>query len=109
MTPEQAAAAYARSLTDRVTVTRPSTSATATGCRARVTGYQPSDLVGGIIQGDRSMVIFAADLAAAGFPQPLAKGDRVTFDGATLAVVAGHDARRVDGVTIAWNVQLRGF
>jgi hypothetical protein len=39
-------------------------------CRAFVRGYQPAELVGGILQGDSKVIMSAAELEAQGWPGP---------------------------------------
>jgi hypothetical protein len=39
-------------------------------CRAFVRGYQPAELVGGILQGDSKVVLSAAEIEAQGWPGP---------------------------------------
>lgn len=82
---------------------------------ARVTGYGPQELVGAIQQGDRKVIVLAADLEGRGWPVPPKKLDRIILrpgaDGAgeTLTVQAVDDStRRVGGVLIAYEIQARG-
>jgi hypothetical protein len=49
-------------------------------------GFKSTELVGGIAQGDREVVIGEAEIAAASWPSPPRKGDIVVVDGATLTV-----------------------
>lgn len=67
---------------------RVGTSNTFTDCspRAVPSGYQAEELVGGIIQGDRKVVVEHAGLVDAGWPQPPRKGDIVVIDGWTATV-----------------------
>lgn len=52
------------------------------------TGYSPSK-IGAITQTDRTIIVLASDLAAAGFPLPLKKHDHVTLlDPVTLQPTA---------------------
>jgi hypothetical protein len=53
------------------------------------TGY-PASKPGAIRQGDREVIVMAADLAAQGFPLPVLKSDRVVIDetGDTLSIIA---------------------
>ena len=107
MTPEQTSASYARALTDRVTVSRGAT--TATNIHARVVGYEPAELVGGIVQGDRKAILLYADLVATSFPLPIVKTDRITWNGRVMSVMSADDAtRRAGAVTVAIEVQVRG-
>jgi hypothetical protein len=51
------------------------------------TGYSASK-VGAIRQGDRQILVMADDLAAAGFPLPVLKSDRVIVPGDTINIIA---------------------
>jgi hypothetical protein len=53
------------------------------------TGY-PASKQGAIRQGDREVLVMAADLAAQGFPLPVLKSDRIIIDatGDTLNIIA---------------------
>ena len=75
---------------------------------ARVMGYSPEELVGGIAEGERKVILLAEDLAATAIPTP-ARNDRVVWNGKTLNVVAVDDAtRRVAGETIAFELRVAG-
>lgn len=76
---------------------------------ARVTGYAPNELVGGIAQGDRRLVVLADDLATGAVTLPLKKGDKAVVRGKELNIEAVDDStRRVSGVLIALELQVRG-
>lgn len=45
--------------------------------KATVHGYAPAELVNGITVGSRNVIVSRLDLAAAGFPVPPIKGDRI--------------------------------
>ncbi len=45
--------------------------------RARISGYQPDELTGGIQQGDRKVLLSHEDLAAQGFPVPVRTNDKI--------------------------------
>lgn len=51
-----------------------------------VRGYQPHELAGNLIQGDRRVIITNHEIAAAEWPGPPRKGDQVEIDGATATV-----------------------
>ena len=110
MTPAQATAAYRRQLGafETVTLTRVGSEATYGPVPARLMGYQPTDLVLDVQQGDRKAVLLAADVQASGFPLPfVADQDRVDWNGSLLVVKAVDDAtRRVGGVVIAYELQV---
>ncbi|EHK56905.1 hypothetical protein [Allomesorhizobium alhagi] len=76
---------------------------------ARVTGYEPKELVGTIQQGDRKLIVLADDLIAAQVPLDLKKGDKAVVRGKELNIEAADDStRRVAGVLIAYELQVRG-
>ena len=76
---------------------------------ARVTGYEPDELVGTIQQGDRKVIVLADDLIAAHIPLDLKKGDKVVVRGKELNIeVADDSTRRIQGVLIAYELQARG-
>lgn len=117
MTPDQCKSAYRRALAiagEPVAIRR----YTGTGqnrpyfdaeVRARVTDFEPHELVGGIVQGDRKLVALAEDLERAQFPLPLKKGDKAIVRGRELSIEAPDDnTRRVQGVLVAIEMQVRG-
>jgi hypothetical protein len=78
---------------------------------ARVTGYQPKDLVGGIKQGDSRLIVLAEDVEAKGFPVPFSTGgsDKAIIRGKTQNIELVDDrTRRVGGVLIAYDITARG-
>lgn len=79
--------------------------------RARVAGYQPQDLVGGIKQGDRRVIVLALDLDASGFPLPLKTGgtDKAVVRGRVLNIgVVDDSTRRVGGELLAYEITATG-
>lgn len=117
MNAAQAKAQYARTLKERVTLRRfiPGTTGSnrphfdAEGVRARTVGYDPHELVGSIVQGDRKMIVYADDLIAKGFTLPVTNSDKVVVRGRELAIIAPNDStRRIDDVLIAIELQVRG-
>lgn len=83
---------------------------TDTVARARVTGYQPRDLVGGIVQGDRRVIVLVDTLGAL---LPIVPGrdsdDRAVVRGKELTILAVDDStRRIGGTLIALELQVRG-
>ncbi len=79
--------------------------------RARVTGYQPAELVGGIKQGDSRLIVLAEDVEARGFPVPFSTGgsDKAIIRGKTQNIELVDDrTRRVGGVLIAYDITARG-
>lgn len=77
--------------------------------KARVTEYEPSELVGTIVQGDRKLIVLHEDLVAAQFALPIRKGDKAVVRGKELNIEAPNDnSRRINGELIAWEIQVRG-
>ncbi|MGE0290328.1 MAG: hypothetical protein AB7I42_24910 [Bradyrhizobium sp.] len=77
--------------------------------RARVMGYEPTELVGGVIQGDRKLIVLAEDMIAAQVPLDLRKGDKAVIRGKECNIEAADDnKRRVAGALIAYELQVRG-
>lgn len=66
-------------------------------------GYQPQELVGGIVQGDRKVTISNAEIAAAGWPGPPGKGD--LCDG---AAVQGCETKHLGAEVLAHVLWVRG-
>ncbi len=77
--------------------------------RGRIVQYQPHELVGSIVQGDRKAIVLVEDLIAAQFPLPVTPNDKIMLLGREIAIVAVDGmTRRVQGVTIAYELQIRG-
>lgn len=117
MTAAAAGASYRRMMTDRgetVALRRYSGSGPDrpwfdAEARAVVSGYRPEELAEGIVQGDQKLIVLAEDLVAAQFPLPLLKGDKAIVRGRMLNIEAADgNTRRVAGVLIAWELQVRG-
>jgi hypothetical protein len=82
----------------------PATDATV---NAVVRGYRPEELVGGIQQGTREVVVLAEDLIAAGWPVPPKAGDKVIAHGRTLNVgVADIDTGNLQGVDVFYKLSV---
>lgn len=65
--------------------------------------YQPQELVGAVVQGDQRVEIGAAEIAAAGWPAPPARPDRLVIDGRSATVqgaVAVHEGAAVIGYSL---------
>lgn len=74
--------------------------------KARVMGYQPAELAGAILQGDRKVIVLVDDLAAM---LPLRTTDVVEIRGLATAIQAIDDStRRVAGTLIALELRVRG-
>jgi hypothetical protein len=70
-------------------------------------GYQPQELVGTILQGDRKAVISNDEIEAASWPGPPRKGDLLVLDGVSTTIqtsVAMYDKLGI----IAYILQVRG-
>ncbi len=76
-------------------------------CVAFVRGYRPDELVGEIQQGDREVRISNDEIAAASWPGPPRKGDRVTIDGKVWTVQA-VDPRKVRETVAMHVITVRG-
>lgn len=73
---------------------------------ARVAGYDSDELVGGIVEGDRKIIVLGEDIASL---LPLTNADHVIVRGRELAVIAVDDStRRTAGVLIAVELRARG-
>lgn len=115
MTPESVKADYRRTLKDTGIVIRRYTGTGQNrpffdvGVRARVTGYDEKELVGGIVQGDRKAIIYADDVVNGGLTLPITTNDKLRVRGKELGIIAADDStRRIDGVLIAIEIQARG-
>ena len=77
--------------------------------RARVMGYEPHEIVGIVQQGDRRIILLAEDMVAAQIPLALTNGDKVVIRGEELNIEGANDnTRRIQGVLIAIELQVRG-
>lgn len=109
-------AAYARALNEfetvkirRYTGTGPNRPYFDTECRARVTGFAPNEMVAGIQQGDRKVILLHSDLVLAGFALPITNQDFIVIQGRQHAIrVPDNASRRVGAVTIAYELQVVG-
>lgn len=117
MTPEAAKAMYRRRIgigetiyIRRYTGAGPNRPHYDVAVRARVTGYAPHQLIGGIQQGDRMIILLAEDLNAAGFAGPITTNDRVVVGtDPEMKIIAPDKATRAcQGVLIAYELQVRG-
>lgn len=77
---------------------------------ARVMGYAPDELIGGITQGDRKIFVLAEDVEAGGFPLPFKPGsDSVLVRGNKLTIQSVDDnTHRIGGVLIAYEIRATG-
>lgn len=107
MTPATARAMHRRQIEahgEEITLRRPpSTDITV---RARVTGYQPEELAGGIQHGDRRIIVMAEDVT---FDPALKRGDVALVRGSALMIEeVDNSTRRIDGELIAYDIRAKG-
>jgi hypothetical protein len=79
--------------------------------RARATGFEPEELVGGISQGQRKVIILAEDVEAAEFPTPIRarSSDRVIVNGEIMMIdVVDKDTARLGDVQLAYIITATG-
>lgn len=69
--------------------------------------YQPSEVAGGVSQGDRHVVIGVAEMIAASWPAPPVRGDQMLIGGRTFQVIA-VDVLAVGGADVRYDIQVRG-
>lgn len=118
MTPAEARAMYRRQLEQHgETIAIRRYSGTGTGrthsdkeALARVVGYGPSELVGGITQGDRRVIVLAEDLEGYSPPFVMTKSDKIySARFGELQIIGLDDStRRIDDVLVAYELQCRG-
>ena len=76
-------------------------------CQAIVRGYEPVQLIGSIIQGDRQVTISNIEIAAAQWPGPPRSGDRCVIDGRTTNIQS-CDIRKLRDDIVLHIIQVRG-
>lgn len=77
--------------------------------QARVVDFEPQEIIGTIVQGDRKIIALADDLLGAGLSLPITTNDKIVVRGKELAIMAADDStRRVNGVLVAIEIQCRG-
>ena len=113
MTPATARAMYARQFAGvaQVTLRRivPNASPVDVAVRAKVTGYAPNELMGGIQQGDSRAIVLAVDVEATAFPGPIKAGDKLVIGGRVRNIQFLDDqTRRIGDTLIAYDLTLRG-
>lgn len=117
MTPTQAIARLDRQLSRHgtdATLRRPNPSGNPIDGTVRISirGYEPSDLVGGIVQGDSLAVVSPTTLTSSGWTAATGsawprKGDKVLYAG-RLRNVEAAEPRHIDGTLVRVDLQLRG-
>jgi hypothetical protein len=83
---------------------------------ARVAMYKPEQLVGGIVQGDRKVIVLNDPAATVASGQvalatmlPLSNDDKLVISGREVAIQGVDDqTRRIQGVLVALEIQVRG-
>jgi hypothetical protein len=120
MTPEAARATYRRLIGENgETVLIRRYTGTGSGARptsewsgrARVIGYDAAELIGGIVQGDRRIILLHEDLVAGGCPLPIQTGAnwKAVVRGVELQIKAVDDnTRRIAGELIAHEIRAGG-
>ncbi len=69
--------------------------------------YKPTEVVGGIVQGDREERISHREIDARQWPGPIRRGDQVVIQGRTCQVMAAETVV-VGGETVEYVLQVRG-
>jgi hypothetical protein len=90
----------------RYSGTGPTRTVTERTTRARVKGYQPNELVGAIVQGDRKVIMLVDALADL---LPLSTADKLVIRGREVAIKGVDDStRRIGGTLIGLDLQVAG-
>jgi hypothetical protein len=77
--------------------------------RAVVTGYQPVELIGGIVQGDRKVILLAEDANRAQIGLPITTSDKLVVRGRELAIGVVDDSTHRDGTElVAYELKVTG-
>jgi hypothetical protein len=74
---------------------------------AVISGFAPDELVGGIIQEDRRVIIGPRDIQARQWPAPPRKGDKVLIGDVETTVLASETVD-VRGQIVRYNLVVRG-
>lgn len=93
----------------KVVTLRRISGATTTDCsvKAVVRGYTADELVGGIQQGDKKVIMTETEVNAASWPLPIKVQDRIIIDSKTHSVQA-IDLRHIGEDTAMYVIQVRG-
>lgn len=75
---------------------------------AMVRAYQPAELVGGIEQGDRRVVISNAEIAARQWPGPPRRGDEMIISDRTVTLRVDATTVRIGDFIVKHVMQVRG-
>jgi hypothetical protein len=76
-------------------------------CAARVDQFQPHEIAGGVVQGDRKVTLSNREIEAEAWPGPPRRGDQIVVAGRTTTV-QGVETITVGGQIVRHNVQVRG-
>jgi hypothetical protein len=76
-------------------------------CAARVDQFQPHEITGGVVQGDRKVILSNREIEAEAWPGPPRRGDQVVIAGRTTTV-QGVETVSVRGEIVRHNMQVRG-
>jgi len=77
--------------------------------RARVVEFNPDQLVGAIVQGDRKLIMLAEDVESTGVTLAATQNCKILVRGRELQVKAVDDSsRRVQGVLMAYEITVGG-
>lgn len=77
-------------------------------CMAKVSAFQPNELVADIKQGDRRVIISNREIAERQWPGPPVSGDQVIIAGRTATLTINPATIRVQGEIIRHTMQVRG-
>ncbi|MGE4043583.1 MAG: hypothetical protein AB7F35_01925 [Acetobacteraceae bacterium] len=76
-------------------------------CAARVNQFQPHEITGGVMQGDREVILSNREIEAGAWPGPPRRGDQIVIAGRTTTV-QGVETVSVGGQVVRHNLQVRG-
>jgi hypothetical protein len=77
--------------------------------RGWVQGYQPRELIGGLVQGDRRVILLAEDVNRAQIGLPILTSDKMVVRGRELAVGVVDDSTHRDGTElVAYELKVTG-
>ncbi|HVJ31661.1 MAG TPA: hypothetical protein VND94_00985 [Terriglobia bacterium] len=76
-------------------------------CRAMVSGYQPAELLGGIVQGDTKVILSPTEMVGRQWPWPPRRNDKCIIGGAVKNIEA-VDAVSMNNRLVRINLQVRG-
>jgi hypothetical protein len=77
-------------------------------CMARVDQFQPQEMVGGITQGDRKVILSNDEIAAKSWPGPPRKGDQLITPGGRTTTVQAAATIYVKSAPVRHDLQVRG-